>query len=62
MKLWPVTALIIATLLTAVSAMAETALSLYKAEYKTKVAGLNVTLTRSPPACWRWNTRSTLWR
>ena len=47
MKLWPVTGLIIATLLTAASAMAESALSLYKAEYKTKVAGLNVTLTRT---------------
>ena len=45
MRLWPITGLIIATTLTAASAMAESALSLYKAEYKTKVAGLNVTLT-----------------
>ena len=27
--------------------MADSALSLYKGEYKTKVAGLNVTLTRT---------------
>ena len=47
MRLWPITGLIIATTLTAASAMAESALSLYKAEYKTKVAGLNVTLTRT---------------
>ncbi len=47
MKLWPVTGLIIATLLTAASAIAESALSLYTAEYKTKVAGLSVTLTRT---------------
>ena len=50
MRLWPVTGLIIATLLTALtaaSAMAESALSLYTAEYKTKVAGLSVTLTRT---------------
>ena len=47
MRLWPVTGLIIATLLTAASATAESALSLYTAEYKTKVAGLSVTLTRT---------------
>ena len=47
MRLWPVTGLIIATLLTTASAMAESALSLYTAEYKTKVAGLSVTLTRT---------------
>ena len=47
MKLRAVTGLIIATLLTTAPAMAESALSLYKAEYKTKVAGLNVTLTRT---------------
>ena len=47
MRLWPVTGLIIGTLLSAAPAMAESALSLYKAEYKTKVAGLNVTLTRT---------------
>jgi hypothetical protein len=46
-RLWPVTGLIIATLLSAASAMAETALSLYTAEYKTKVAGLSVTLART---------------
>ena len=47
MRRWPVTGLIIATLLTTASAMAESALSLYTAEYKTKVAGLSVTLTRT---------------
>ena len=47
MRLWPVTGLIIATLLNAASAIAESALSLYTAEYKTKVAGLGVTLTRT---------------
>jgi len=46
-RLWPVTGLIISILLSAASAMAETALSLYSAEYKTKVAGLSVTLTRT---------------
>ena len=47
MRLWPVTGLIIATALTAASAVAESALSLYTAEYKTKVAGLSVTLMRT---------------
>jgi len=47
MRLWPVTGLIVATLLNAASAIAESALSLYTAEYKTKVAGLSVTLTRT---------------
>ena len=47
MRLWPVMGLIIATALTAASAVAESALSLYTAEYKTKVAGLSVTLTRT---------------
>ena len=47
MKLWPVTGLFIVALLTAESAFASNALSLYTAEYKTKVAGLSVTLTRT---------------
>ncbi len=47
MKLWQVTGLLIGTLYTAPPAMADTALSLYTAEYKTKVSGLGVTLTRT---------------
>ena len=47
MKLWPVTSLLIGALLTAESALASSALSLYTAEYKTKVAGLSMTLTRT---------------
>ena len=47
MKLWPVTGLLIGALLTAESALANSALSLYTAEYKTKMAGLSVTLTRT---------------
>ena len=47
MKLWPVTGLLIGALLTAESVLANNALSLYTAEYKTKVAGLSVTLTRT---------------
>lgn len=47
MKLWPVTGLLIGAMLIAESAFADRALSLYTAEYKTKVAGLNVTLTRT---------------
>ena len=47
MKLWPVTGLFIGLLYAGASAMAETALSLYTAEYKTKLAGLSVTLTRT---------------
>ena len=47
MKLWPVTGLLIGVLYAGASAMAETALSLYTAEYKTKLAGLSVTLTRT---------------
>ena len=47
MKLWPVTGLLIGSLLTAESGLANNALSLYTAEYKTKVAGLSVTLTRT---------------
>ena len=47
MKLWPVTRLLMGALLTAESALANNALSLYTAEYKTKVAGLSVTLTRT---------------
>ena len=47
MKLWPVTGLFMVALLTAESALASNALSLYTAEYKTKVAGLSVTLTRT---------------
>ena len=47
MKLWPVTGLLIGALLTAESALADNALSLYTAEYTTKVAGLSVTLTRT---------------
>ena len=47
MKLWPVTGLFIVALLTAESAFASNALSLYTAEYKAKVAGLSVTLSRT---------------
>jgi len=47
MKLWPVTGLLIGALLTAESALANNALSLYTAEYKAKVAGLSVTLSRT---------------
>ena len=47
MKLWPVTGLLIGSLLTAESGLANNALSLYTAEYTTKVAGLSVTLTRT---------------
>ena len=47
MKLWPVTGLLIGAVLTAESAFASNALSLYTAEYKTKVVGLSVTLTRT---------------
>ena len=47
MKLWPVTGLLIGVLYAGASAMAETALSLYTAEYTTKLAGLSVTLTRT---------------
>jgi hypothetical protein len=47
MKLWPVAGLLIGALLTAESALGHNALSLYTAEYKTKVAGLSVTLTRT---------------
>jgi len=47
MKLWPVAGLLIGALLIAEPASADNALSLYTAEYKTKVAGLSVTLTRT---------------
>ena len=47
MKRWPVTGLLIGALLIAESSLADNALSLYTAEYKTKVAGLSVTLTRT---------------
>ena len=47
MKLWPVTGLLIGAMLNAESALANNALSLYTAKYKTKVAGLSVTLTRT---------------
>ena len=47
MKLWPVTGLLIGALLVAESAFADSALSLYTAEYKTKMSGLGVTLTRT---------------
>jgi hypothetical protein len=47
MRLWQITGLLIGTLFTAATALADDALSLYTAEYKTKVAGLGVTLTRS---------------
>ena len=48
MKLWPVMGLLIGGLLIAKSAFADSALSLYTAEYKTKMSGLGVTLTRTP--------------
>jgi len=47
MKLWPVTGLLIGALLVAESAFADSALSLYTAEYTTKMSGLGVTLTRT---------------
>ena len=47
MKLWPVTGLLIGALLIAESAFADSALSLYTAEYKTTMSGLGVTLTRT---------------
>ena len=47
MKLWAVTGLLIGVLYSGTSAIAETALSLYTAEYKTKLTGLSVTLTRT---------------
>ena len=47
MKLWPVMGLLIGGLLIAKSAFADSALSLYTAEYKTKMSGLGVTLTRT---------------
>ena len=47
MKLWPVTGLLIAVLHSGTSAVADTALSLYTAEYKTELTGLSVTLTRT---------------
>ena len=47
MTRWPVTGLLIGALLIAESALADNALSLYTAEYKTTVAGLSVTLTRT---------------
>ena len=47
MTLWPVTGLLIGALLVAESAFADSALSLYTAEYKTKMSGLGVTLTRT---------------
>ena len=47
MKLWAVTGLLIGVLYSRTSAIAETALSLYTAEYKTKLTGLSVTLTRT---------------
>ena len=47
MRFKQVTGLLIGTLLTTGSALADSALSLYRAEYKTQVAGLGVTLKRS---------------
>ena len=47
MRLWPITGLLMGALLTAESALANNTLSLYTAEYKTEVAGLSVTLTRT---------------
>jgi hypothetical protein len=48
MKLWPVTGLLIGALLVAESAFADSALSLYTAEYKTKMSGLGVTADAHP--------------
>ncbi len=47
MKLWPVAGLLIGALLVVEPASADNALSLYTAKYKTKVAGLSVTLKRT---------------
>ena len=47
MRFKQVTGLLIGTLLTTGSALADSVLSLYRAEYKTQVAGLGVTLKRS---------------
>ncbi len=47
MRLWTVAGLIVATLLSAAPAMAEGALSLYTAEYKTTMAGLSMPVTRT---------------
>ena len=46
-KLWAVTGLLIGVFHSGTSAIAETALSLYTAEYRTKLTGLSVTLTRT---------------
>ena len=47
MRLWPFMGLLIGALLIAESALGDNALSLYTAEYKTKLAGMKVTLTRT---------------
>jgi hypothetical protein len=47
MRLWQIIGLLIGTLFTAATALADGPLSLYTAEYKTKVAGMGVTLTRT---------------
>ena len=47
MKLWQIAGLLMGVFHSGLSAMAETTLSLYTAEYRTKLAGLSVTLTRT---------------
>ena len=47
MKLWQIAGLLMGVFHSGLSAMAETTLSLYTAEYRTKLAGPSVTLTRT---------------
>ena len=47
MRLWAIMGLLIGALLTAESALGDNALSLYTAEYQTKLAGMSLTLTRT---------------
>ena len=47
MRLWQLAGLLMGVFHSGLSAMAETTLSLYTAEYRTKLAGLSVTLTRT---------------
>lgn len=47
MRLWQIAGLLMGVFHSGLSAMAETTLSLYTAEYRTKLAGLSVTLTRT---------------
>ena len=47
MRYWRATGALVVSLLLAQPALAERALPLYEAKYKTKVSGLTVTLTRT---------------